>query len=75
MDQNSLLTLVSAVYYNDSVAQVTFAYDFDLESGNILNKRTFLDRRRAGGEPDGMVIEYVPAISNRADCGFASFSS
>jgi len=47
----------STMYYNDSVAQVTYAYDFDLESGNISNKRVFIDRRGTFGEQDGMVAD------------------
>jgi len=45
------------VYLNDSVAMKVFAYDFDLESGNIINKRLFIDRTSTFGEPDGMVVE------------------
>lgn len=46
-----------AVYFNDSVAMKVFAYDFDLETGNISNRRLFIDRRSTYGEPDGMVVE------------------
>ncbi|KIV80652.1 hypothetical protein PV11_08138 [Exophiala sideris] len=45
------------MYFNDSVAMMVFAYDFDLESGNISNKRLFIDRRTSFGEPDGMVVD------------------
>jgi sugar lactone lactonase YvrE len=45
------------VYLNDSVGQVTYAYDFELEIGSISNKRLLIDRRGGIGEPDGMVIE------------------
>lgn len=38
---------------------VVYAFDFDLESGNISNKRLLIDRRDSFGEPDGMVVEYV----------------
>lgn len=38
---------------------MVFAYDFDLESGDISNKRLLVDRRNSYGEPDGMVVEYV----------------
>jgi hypothetical protein len=48
-----------AVYLNDSVAQMIYAFDFDLESGNISNQRVLVDFRATGGEPDGMIIEYV----------------
>jgi sugar lactone lactonase YvrE len=45
------------VYFNDSVAMMVFAFDFDLESGSISNKRLLVDRRSSYGEPDGMVVE------------------
>jgi len=45
------------VYFNDSVAMMVFAYDFDVESGNISNRRLLVDRRHLYGEPDGMVVE------------------
>jgi sugar lactone lactonase YvrE len=48
------------VYFHDSVAMVVYAFDFDLETGNISNKRLLIDRRDSFGEPDGMVVEYVP---------------
>lgn len=45
------------MYFNDSVSLVMYAYDFDLETGNISSKRIFIDRRQTYGEPDGMVVE------------------
>ncbi|OKP12548.1 Regucalcin [Penicillium subrubescens] len=45
------------MYFNDSVAMMVFAFDFDLETGNISNKRLLIDRRSSYGEPDGMVVE------------------
>jgi sugar lactone lactonase YvrE len=47
------------VYFNDSVAMLVYAYDFDVESGAISNKRLLIDRRSTFGEPDGMVVELV----------------
>jgi sugar lactone lactonase YvrE len=47
------------VYFHDSVAMVVWSYDFNLETGNISNKRLLIDRRDSFGEPDGMVVEYV----------------
>ncbi|RAO73080.1 uncharacterized protein BHQ10_009092 [Talaromyces amestolkiae] len=44
-------------YFHDSVAMVVYAFDFDLESGNISNKRLLIDRRDSFGEPDGMVVD------------------
>lgn len=52
-----LVKLKLAVYFNDSVAMMVFAYDFDLQSGSITNKRLLIDRRTTYGEPDGMVVE------------------
>jgi sugar lactone lactonase YvrE len=51
------LELTMAVYFNDSVAMKVYAYDFDLDSGSISNKRLLVDRRDTFGEPDGMVVE------------------
>ncbi|KAF9885649.1 hypothetical protein FE257_012740 [Aspergillus nanangensis] len=45
------------MYFNDSVAMIVYAYDFDLESGDISNKRILVDRRDSFGEPDGMVVD------------------
>ncbi|KAI1610455.1 regucalcin [Exophiala viscosa] len=45
------------MYFNDSVAMMVFAYDIDLESGSISNKRLCIDRRTSFGEPDGMVVD------------------
>jgi len=45
------------MYFNDSVAMMVFAYDFELESGIITNKRLLIDRRSSFGEPDGMVVD------------------
>ena len=45
------------MYLNDSRACVVYAYDFDIPTGNISNKRLFIDRRVLGGEPDGMVVD------------------
>ncbi|WRT70428.1 uncharacterized protein IL334_007426 [Kwoniella shivajii] len=45
------------MYLNDSAAGLVFAYDFDIPTGNITNKRLFIDRRELGGEPDGMVCD------------------
>jgi sugar lactone lactonase YvrE len=52
-----IMTDYCPVYFNDSVAMKVFAYDFDLESGSISNRRLFIDRRSTYGEPDGMVVE------------------
>lgn len=45
------------MYVNDSPRGLTYAYDFDIPSGKISNKRVLIDRSVLGGEPDGMVVE------------------
>ncbi|TVY38274.1 Uncharacterized protein LSUB1_G002273 [Lachnellula subtilissima] len=45
------------VYFNDSVGQKTWAYDFDLESGSISNRRVFVDFAGSDMEPDGLVMD------------------
>lgn len=46
------------VYLNDSTIGLVYAYDFDVESGDITNKRILIDRTGDNyGEPDGMVTE------------------
>lgn len=47
---------------NDSVGQKVFAFDYDLESGDIFNKKVLVDFAGTEGEPDGMVVEFVPSI-------------
>jgi sugar lactone lactonase YvrE len=50
------------VYMNDSVGQKSYAFDFDLDTGNIFNRRLLVDMRGTGGEPDGLVVEYEASI-------------
>ncbi|KAL8592041.1 hypothetical protein ACOMHN_060534 [Nucella lapillus] len=49
------------MFYIDSVPRKVFAYDFDLESGSISNKRTAVefppDTLSTYGLPDGMTID------------------
>ncbi len=42
---------------NDSVGQKTFAFDFDLDTGAISNRRLLVDHAGTENEPDGIVIE------------------
>lgn len=44
-------------YLNDSVSGLIYAYDFEIETGNITSRRIFVDKREDYGEPDGMVID------------------
>jgi sugar lactone lactonase YvrE len=50
--------LIDEVDMNDSVGQKSYAFDFDLDTGNISNRRLLVDMRGRGGEPDGLVVEY-----------------
>jgi sugar lactone lactonase YvrE len=43
-------------YFTDSMAQVIFAYDFDLDSGTISNRRVLNDTRDFG-YPDGATVD------------------
>ncbi|KAH8684269.1 putative anterior fat body protein [Tricladium varicosporioides] len=45
------------MYFNDSLGQKTFRYDFDLETGSISNKSLFLDFNGTIHEQDGLVID------------------
>ncbi|BEJ11148.1 hypothetical protein CspHIS471_0105700 [Cutaneotrichosporon sp. HIS471] len=45
------------MYVNDSPRGLTYAYNFDILSGKISNKRVLIDRSVLGGEPDGMVVD------------------
>lgn len=43
------------MYYSDSQIFTVYAYDFDLESGTISNKRVF--RKYENGDPDGLTVD------------------
>ena len=46
------------MYVNDSAALHVYAFDFDLETGGISNRRILVDKREwSVGAPDGMVAE------------------
>jgi xylono-1,5-lactonase len=45
------------MYFNDSHLGHVYAFDFDLESGTISNKRLFLDFGPEDGSPDGMTTD------------------
>ncbi len=45
------------MYLTDSTPAVIYAYDFDLESGSIANRRTFVDRSGQTGVPDGLAVD------------------
>ncbi|MGO4841169.1 SMP-30/gluconolactonase/LRE family protein, partial [Rhizobiaceae sp. 2RAB30] len=44
-------------YFTDTARQSIYAYDFDLESGEIANRRTFVAVPEAEGKPDGLTVD------------------
>lgn len=45
------------MYYIDSPTQQVEGFDFDVETGNISNRRTVVDIPKEAGMPDGMSID------------------
>ncbi len=45
------------MYYTDSPLRVIYAYDFDLESGSISNRRDFVKVPVEDGFPDGLTVD------------------
>ena len=45
------------MYYGDSTARTVWAWDFDTDSGDIANRRLFLDEAAIGGPPDGAAVD------------------
>jgi len=47
----------STLYLSDSYGNAIFAYDYDVSSGDISNRRTFLSTTDSGGYPDGATVD------------------
>jgi L-arabinonolactonase len=45
------------MYYADSFEHAVWAFDFDPATGNIANRRVFIDTRPTGGMPDGGTVD------------------
>ena len=45
------------MYYSDSLHYVIYAYDFDLETGNIKNRRDWVKISPEYGIPDGLTVD------------------
>jgi L-arabinonolactonase len=45
------------MYYADSRALTVWAYDFDLDSGTIANRRSFISTAGLGGRVDGATVD------------------
>jgi L-arabinonolactonase len=44
-------------YFSDSWIDTTFAYDYDVETGTVSNRRPFVNTREMGGLPDGATVD------------------
>lgn len=44
-------------YFADSRLQTVFAYDYDLATGAVANRRTFANTAELGGIPDGATVD------------------
>ena len=44
-------------YYTDSTVRKIYAYDFDVEAGDITNRRVFVETPEGEGVPDGLTID------------------
>lgn len=44
-------------YFADSFKSAIYAYDYDLETGRLANRRLFADTRALGGDPDGATVD------------------
>jgi D-xylonolactonase len=45
------------LYFADSAARLIFAYDYDLESGRVRNRRVFVEVPKTEGLPDGLSVD------------------
>lgn len=45
------------MYFTDTMRQVIWAYDFDLDSGTISNRRPFVQITEEGVLPDGLTVD------------------
>lgn len=50
------------MYLVDSTPGVIYAYDFDLDSGSIANRRVLVDRSGQPGVPDGLIVDAEGSI-------------
>lgn len=45
------------LYFSDSNEYACYAYDYDCETGQVANRRLFVDTRPVGGMPDGATVD------------------
>ena len=44
-------------YFSDSWIKTVYAYDYHMETGDVFNRRTFVDTDHLGGIPDGATVD------------------
>ena len=44
-------------YHADSIRKIIYAYDYDLDSGTVANRRRFASTEDLGGIPDGATVD------------------
>ena len=44
-------------YHADSIRKTIYAYDYDIESGTLTNRRAFASTEEMGGIPDGATVD------------------
>ena len=47
----------STLYFADSIPRHIYAYDYDLDTGAVANRRVFADTTALGGIPDGATVD------------------
>ena len=45
------------LYHNDTIRGITYAFDLSAKTGEVSNKRVFLEHPTEGGKPDGMTVD------------------
>lgn len=45
------------LYFSDSLPYRIYAYDYDIDTGDVANRRLFADTRALGGIPDGATVD------------------
>ena len=45
------------LYFADSYKYEIYAYDYDIETGKVANRRVFVNTRELGGMPDGATVD------------------
>jgi sugar lactone lactonase YvrE len=47
----------STMYFTDSTRKIIYAYDYEVETGEIENRRVWVDSQAESGEPDGLCVD------------------